>query len=164
MNINQSFPFQSSSLYVPLSIQPVTHQESIKHMSSQSQWSPFSTPAFSPYQSSASRSYFQYSAYVSPSSRQPALSTSGITPNKRPIFKANNCCSASPSASKMQCRADSVIFNMSPTAHRKSTVNQRFYNATENYGLSSKIVKRSDQIDMSSYIRQATIQRQHGGR
>ena len=175
---NISYSIQAATpLYMPLTIQPVSsHSPSIG-----GQWSPFSTPSFSPYQSSVSnRSYFQYSAFVSPissSSRAftPKLDGSG---GKRPIFRSNHMAGPSNSsepAAKSQLSVKSPCFTDRTShfnngayfkpANQQPTQSPRF--KSENLPFQSpqnRVPKRSDQVDMSSYIQQAAAQRAMGGR
>ena len=146
LNTNANYyTFQPSSFNLPpLTIQ--TDTQSMQCTAANSQWSPFSTPSFSPYQSSAcvSKNFFQYSSsFASPTSnRQHAAMP----------FSFNH---ASPKrTTQTSCLAVGGFSGGNSEIRRQQFLNiQRF-----------KQPKRSDDIDMSFYIKQAALQRALGAR
>lgn len=129
---------QVLSSLVPLTITPVSY---VQHNSQDStQWSPFSAPSFSPYDintnsSSPKTNYFQYSCY------SPCVKPS--TPKNLP----------------------KPIGTGRVTAGYTDEQRNFWQNHQQNHcSEKQRLPKRSDQVDMTDYIRQATIQRALGGR
>jgi hypothetical protein len=155
MNL-QGHIFTSLNYYeqlAPLSIFPITNSVDDKS----SAWSPFSTPSFSPYDYSRSNQTFQYSdLFLSPTSLNSTRSVP--SPISRPTV-------------------DNPLFNhpLSPMAvtkrvHQENGDRMRFNSsqrvrASYEPSSNSKIMpRRSENIDLSDYIRQAALQHSMGGR
>jgi hypothetical protein len=159
MNFNQNisnanYTFQSSSFFLPLTVQ--THHDSVSNSATTtSQWSPFSTPSFSPYQSNnasaSSKNFFQYSSFASPTTNRQSTTMSPFSFNN---FNPNR-----------------TTLNVRQTANTNSCIAANFGNketrANHNHLHNIQRVKqpkRSDEVDMSSYIKHAAIQRSLGAR
>ena len=148
LNKNINYTFQSPSFFAPLTVQ--TNLESLSSQSTNSQWSPFSTPSFSPYQSSASvsKNFFQYStSFASPP-------TSNMRQHSSSPFSFNHVNPKRTTFNERQATSTCVAANFGGgnSEIRRQQI-QRF-----------KQPKRSDEIDMSFYIKQAALQRAMGAR
>lgn len=129
--------------FEPLSIVPVQQSQT-------SMWSPFSTPSFSPYAAQLtpgqlSQSSFQYSAkFYSPDPNR----------SSRAIYKS--------------VRAQHQQQHQQPWSggdFKQPTVGSSNTTATTACDYAKRsLPKRSEQIDMSEYIRQAAVQRSMSGR
>jgi hypothetical protein len=159
MNFNQNisnanYTFQSSSFFLPLTVQ--THHDSVSNSATTtSQWSPFSTPSFSPYQSNnasaSSKNFFQYSSFASPTTNRQSTTMSPFSFNN---FNPNR-----------------TTLNVRQTANTNSCIAANFGNKETRANHNQlhniqrvKQPKRSDEVDMSSYIKHAAIQRSLGAR
>lgn len=148
LNTNANYTFQPSSsfnLVAPLTIQ--TDTQSMQYATANSQWSPFSTPSFSPYQSSvacASKNFFQYSSsFASPTSNRQHAAMPFSFNHASPKRTTQNSCLA----------VGSFSGGNSEMRQKQFLHIQRI-----------KQPKRSDDIDMSFYIKQAALQRALGAR
>jgi hypothetical protein len=121
----------------PLSITTIAYSQNFSQKSSQ--WSPFSAPSFSPYD--CPQIYFQYSSYLSPGSKPHARKNL-----PRPI-----------GSGRVGYTEEQRSYWHSHT--EKANIYQQIKPE-----MGSALPKRSDQIDMSDIIRQATLQRAMGGR
>jgi hypothetical protein len=161
MNSNQNistgnYTLQASSFFLPLSIQ--THHDTMTNeaaTTTTSLWSPFSTPSFSPYQSksgsTSSKNFFQYSSFASPTTNRQSTTVSPFSFNH---FSPNRATlNVRQTANTNSCIAASFGTKETRANHHQLLNIQRV-----------KQPKRSDEVDMSSYIKHAAIQRSLGAR
>lgn len=151
MQSNFYSPYNYYEQLAPLSILPITSTTN----DNSSAWSPFSTPSFSPYEYPRSNQTFQYShLFISPNSLNTTRSVP--SPISRPILQKaqmNQIVSPSPTIKKsQQANSDIMAFNSPQKFKRSYDQNSR------------QMPKRSENVDLSDYIRQAALQRAVGGR
>lgn len=136
-----SFNYTAQSINLshlaPLTIEPVSSAQT------ESIWSPFSTPSFSPYETKQTES-FQYSSF----SPNPQL-----THHYKQRLNTH-----SPKKTLAEIRSSWAQHNQIEYFANK----QKF--GAENNKIGSRLPKRSDNIDMSETIKQAALHRSLGGR
>jgi hypothetical protein len=154
----------------PLTIVPVSIDQ--HHSSSASMWSPFSTPSFSPY-SHSGKATFQYSNPLFSPNYVSVHSPSTMSPGcLRPISKS--CLKTNtnlPLTNTLNARRHHYDGHLgSPRSIKSSQVSYSKVGANrENQApfddlASSKMPKRSDQVDMTKYIEEAAALRAQGHR
>jgi len=153
MQSNFYSPFYYYEQLAPLSIVPITTTTK----GNSSSWSPFSTPSFSPYEYSRSNQTFQYSnLFLSPNSLN---STNSVTsPISRPILQnAHQNQIGSPLSIRKIGHKEN---NDAPGLYSPNQFKSSFDQSPN----TRQMPKRSENVDLSDYIRQAALQRAVGGR